>query len=206
MHVLVADGHDLVRETIAAFLLAEGMARVGTAATLAEVLDRLAAEPLDLVLIDDALPGMHGLEGLARAVAGARRAGVALVSGSTARDLALAAMDAGARGFVPKKMGARAMVAAVRLMGRGERFLPMGILTADGPQPSPAIGSALGSLTPREGEVLRGVCEGKSNKEIARDLSLQEVTVKVHVKTLSRKLGARNRTHAAMIARRVGFA
>jgi two-component system nitrate/nitrite response regulator NarL len=49
--------------------------------------------------------------------------------------------------------------------------------------------------------VLRGICDGKSNKEIARDCSLQEVTVKMHVKTLSRKLGARNRTHAAMIAR-----
>jgi DNA-binding NarL/FixJ family response regulator len=49
--------------------------------------------------------------------------------------------------------------------------------------------------------VLRGLCAGKSNKEIARDHDLQEVTVKLHVSTLSRKLGARNRTHAAMIAR-----
>ena len=52
-----------------------------------------------------------------------------------------------------------------------------------------------------EVDVLRGICEGKSNKEIARDHHLQEVTVKLHVKTLGRKLGARNRTHAAMIAR-----
>ncbi len=57
------------------------------------------------------------------------------------------------------------------------------------------------NLTRREIEVLRGICEGKSNKEIARDHDLQEVTVKLHVKTLSRKLGAKNRTHAAMIAR-----
>ena len=56
-------------------------------------------------------------------------------------------------------------------------------------------------LTPREMDVLRGICEGKANKEIARDLDVQEVTVKLHVKTLSRKLQARNRTHAAMIAR-----
>ena len=56
-------------------------------------------------------------------------------------------------------------------------------------------------LSPREQEVLRGICAGKSNKEIARDHALQEVTVKLHVKTMSRKLGARNRTHAAMIAR-----
>lgn len=53
--------------------------------------------------------------------------------------------------------------------------------------------------------MLRGICAGKSNKEIARDLALQEVTVKLHVKTLSRKLDARNRTHAAMIARSEGL-
>jgi DNA-binding NarL/FixJ family response regulator len=50
-------------------------------------------------------------------------------------------------------------------------------------------------------DVLRGICAGQSNKEIARVLDLQEVTVKLHVKTMSRKLGAKNRTHAAMLAR-----
>ena len=64
----------------------------------------------------------------------------------------------------------------------------------------------IGSLTRRELDVLRGICEAKANKEIARDLDLQEVTVKLHVKTLSRKLGARNRTHVAMIARDKGLA
>ena len=60
-------------------------------------------------------------------------------------------------------------------------------------------------LTPRELDVVRGLTEGKSNKEIARDFDIQEVTVKLHVKTLSRKLGARNRTHAAMLARDLGL-
>jgi DNA-binding NarL/FixJ family response regulator len=88
------------------------------------------------------------------------------------------------------------MVAAIRLMVGGETFLPFAALPPD-------IDSAEGSfgLTRRETEVLRGICGGKSNKEIARDHDLQEVTVKLHAKTLSRKLGAKNRTHAAMIAR-----
>ena len=59
----------------------------------------------------------------------------------------------------------------------------------------------VGNLTKRETEVLRALSEGKSNKEIARDLGLQEVTIKLHVKTLCRKLEAKNRTQAAMIAR-----
>ncbi|MCA3543812.1 MAG: response regulator transcription factor, partial [Rhodobacter sp.] len=60
-------------------------------------------------------------------------------------------------------------------------------------------------LTPRELDVLRRLCRGMANKEIARDLDLQEVTVKLHVKTLYRKINARNRTHAAMIAREAGL-
>ena len=201
MKILVADDHDLVRETIAAFLLAEGMSAVAMIATHAELCAALAAETFDLALVDQGLPGMNGLAGLAATVALAGATPIALMSGSTARELAEAAFEAGARGFVPKKMAARAMVAAVRLMARGERFAPMGLLTSD-----KAPGAPLALLTAREVTVLRGICEGKSNKEIARDLALQEVTVKLHVKTLSRKLGAKNRTHAAMIAKAGGMA
>ena len=68
------------------------------------------------------------------------------------------------------------------------------------PPPNPLAGK----LSARELEVLGGLVAGKSNKEIARDLELQEVTIKLHVKTLCRKLGARNRTHAAMIAKDAG--
>lgn len=82
----------------------------------------------------------------------------------------------------------------MRLTAAGEVFLPFGAMNAeleDGPF----------NLTRREAEVLRGICEGKSNKEIARDHDLQEVTVQLQVRTLSRKPDARNRTCAAMIAR-----
>jgi DNA-binding NarL/FixJ family response regulator len=199
--ILVADDHDLVRETIAAFLVAEGMSGVVTVATYAELTEALAAETFDLALVDQGLPGLNGMAGLAQAVAAAGATPLALMSPSTARDLAEAAFEAGARGFVPKKMAARAMVAAVRLMARGERFAPMGLLTSE-----MTPGAPLALLTAREVTVLRGICEGKSNKEIARDLSLQEVTVKLHVKTLTKKLAAKNRTHAAMIARAGGMA
>lgn len=201
MKILVADDHDLVRETIAAFLMAEGFGAVETAATLPEAIDRLEGEAHDLALLDLDMPTMKGFTGLARALAAGQGAHVALMSGSISRELAEAAMEAGAVGFVPKKLASRAMVAAVRLMARGENFVPVGLLRSD-----IAPGAPLAMLTRREVSVLRGVCEGKSNKEIARDLRLQEVTVKLHVMTLSRKLGARNRTHAAMIARNGGLA
>ena len=101
---------------------------------------------------------------------------------------------------MPKTIGVKAMVEAVQMMARGQTYAPMSDLEAQEP-----VTAALTELTRREREVLGGICAGKSNKEIARLLDLQEVTVKLHVKTLSRKLNARNRTHAAMIARDRGL-
>ncbi|HMO07524.1 MAG TPA: response regulator transcription factor [Paracoccaceae bacterium] len=199
MKILVADEQDLVRETVAAFLVAEGMQRVDTCATFAEVSEAMAAQ-WDIALIDAALPGLATLRALTGLAAAAPRTALVLLSASTSRDFAAAALAAGARGFLPKKMGARATVAALRRIGAGETVVPDQLLTDD-----PAPGAPAPLLTGRETTVLRGICEGKSNKEIARDLTLQEVTVKLHVKTLSRKLGARNRTHAAMIARNGGL-
>ena len=109
------------------------------------------------------------------------------------------ALKEGAAGFLPKTLAPVDMVAAVRDMLAGEVYLPLDFLTR------PNVMAREVSLTPRETDVLRGISDGKSNKEIARDLDIQEVTVKLHLKTLSRKLGARNRTHAAMLARDQGL-
>ncbi len=201
MRVLVADDHDLLRETVAAFLVAEGIEAEATVDHFAALQTALAEDSFDLVLVDEALPGMNGLAGFSALILAHAPRPLALMSASTSRVLAEAALAAGARGFVPKKMPARAMVAAVRLMAAGEKFAPMGLLQAESAPTSP-----LSALTAREVAVLRGICEGKSNKEIARDLDLQEVTVKLHAKTLCRKLVAKNRTHAAMIARSAGMA
>ena len=80
----------------------------------------------------------------------------------------------------------------------GETYAPFSFLNQE-------RGAAQTLLSARELEMVKGICEGKSNKEIARDLDLQEVTVKLHVKTMSRKLAAKNRTHAAMIAKEMGI-
>lgn len=175
---------------------AEGAMSVVSVADLAAVLDRLKNETFDIVLLDFQMPGMNGLEGLELALRLSPETPIAVISGTTRRDLAEEVMARGGAGFVPKTIGVMAMIAAVQLMANGGKFAPMSML--DDP---PEAESALDELTRREMDVLRGICEGKSNKEIARDLDVQEVTIKLHVKTLSRKLGAKNRTHAAMIAR-----
>ncbi len=193
--ILVADDHDLVRETLAAYLEAEGVAEVRLASDVAEALDLIGQDgPFDLALVDYNMPGMEGLAGLGRIMAANAGHPVALISGAISVELAEQALEAGAAGFVPKTLGSKALVAAVRCMVGGEIFAPLSLIPrGQTPEEAP--------LSPRELEVLRGICAGQSNKEIARVLDLQEVTVKLHVKTMSRKLGARNRTHAAMIAR-----
>ncbi|MBV7394171.1 response regulator [Mameliella sediminis] len=199
MRILVADDHDLVRDTIAAYLDGSDVEEVRTVATLQDAVTMARSSgSFDLVLLDYNMPGMNGLEGLERMRAANEGRPVAILSGSATRDVATAALKAGAQGFIPKTLSARSLLTAARFMAAGEIYTPIEFMKSD---------SAEGQspLTRREQEVLGGICEGKSNKEIARDLDLQEVTVKLHVKTLSRKLEARNRTHAAMIGRDRGL-
>ena len=198
--ILLADDHDLVRETLAVYLRREGGFEVdvagGFAAALAAV--RRGGDH-DLVLLDFRMPGMEALAGLAKMQAAAR-CPVAILSGTAPPEMARRALRAGAAGFLPKTLDPRALIAAVQQILGGEVYTPYDFLNSD-------TGSEADvSLTARERDVLTGVSDGKSNKEIARDLSIQEVTVKLHLKTLSRKLGARNRTHAAMLGRDMGLA
>jgi DNA-binding NarL/FixJ family response regulator len=194
MRILLADDHDLVRDTISLFLKSEGVDEVATAENLDDALAAARNGEFDLALLDYKMPGMNGLEGVAQMKAAMNGGPVAVLSGMATPAIAQSAIEAGAIGFVPKTMSAKAMIGAIRLMVLGEVFMPVSFQQQ-------ASNTNEANLTTRETEVLRALCDAKSNKEIARELNLQEVTIKLHVKTLCRKLDARNRTQAAMIAR-----
>jgi len=203
MKILLADDQELVRDTIAAFLRLEPGMEVDVAADFAAALALVQqGGPCDLILLDYMMPGMNGLAGLAAMRAAMPGVPVAILSGTAPRAVAEQALAEGAAGFLPKTMSTKTLIAAIRFMAAGEVYAPMAMMTE---REAPSATLAGAQLTTRETEVLRLLCQGMANKEIARELDLQEVTVKLHVKTLYRKIDARNRTHAAMIAKEAGL-
>jgi DNA-binding NarL/FixJ family response regulator len=103
----------------------------------------------------------------------------------------------GAAGFVPKTISGDALIQAIRLMMSGEVYVPYALMTRT--PAAPAESDADEALSARETQVLDGLWRGLSNKEIARELNLQEVTVKLHLRRLYRKFECRNRTEALRI-------
>ncbi len=203
MKILIADDHELVRDTLAAFLEKEDDIEVTSVEDLDSAIGAIKGGiRFDLVLLDYSMPGMNGLAGLDQAIEESIGRPVAVMSGTAPKAIAQEALDRGAIGFLPKTMGAKSLVNAVRFMVAGETFVPVKFMTEEVVEDINPLAKGLSS---RELDVLNGLCRGLANKEIARELDLQEVTIKLHVKTLSRKLEAKNRTHAAMIAKEAGL-
>jgi two-component system, NarL family, nitrate/nitrite response regulator NarL len=205
MRVLIADDHDLLRDTLVLYLSAQTELLVEGVGSYPQVVARTDADgPVDLLILDLRMPGMDGLWGLHDALRNRRARQVALMSGDAPRAIVDEALAAGAAGFLPKSMSARSLRNAVAFMLMGETFLPVELFR---PPDSPQMtGDArLEGLSKRERDVLRQLGEGRSNKAIARDLDLTEAAVKLHVRTVFRHLGVANRTQAAMLARDKGL-
>ena len=210
MRLLIADDHELLRDTLRSFLQQQDGVEICTVADLDGAIQQLDADDrYDLILLDYTMPGVNGLDGLGVLLDRPQTPPVALISGNAEADVALQAMQMGAQGFLQKTMPAQSLLNAIRFMVMGERFLPVDMIAGQLSHPAPDGSSGSDrhdtTLTPRETEVLAALSRGQTNKEIARALNLSEPTIKLHVKTLYRRLGATNRTQAAMIARDMGL-
>jgi two-component system nitrate/nitrite response regulator NarL len=206
MRVLVADDHDLVRDMVVMFLSSQNDLEVTGVSNYQQVVNKIDSEgPIDLLLLDYRMPGMDGLRGLHDALKHKRAGRVALMSGDASRSVVDEAIAAGAAGFLPKTISPKSLRNAVAFMLMGETYLPAEMFRPE-PEETGPRGSGLDSLGKRERTVLRMLCAGASNKEIARDLGLTEAAVKLHLKTVYRHLGVSNRTQAALRARDEGLA
>lgn len=202
--ILVADDHDLIREGLRNYLAVLNpppfVEEAGSLASALNVLSGLAREP-DLVLLDLKLPDTSGLDGAVRIHTAAPKARLAIISAYFDPDIVSRAFEVGAAGFLPKSLNREAFLSAVRLILAGEIYVPSELLfsAADPAASRPHLGvNGAACLTASESQILTLVARGFTNKEIARDLGLEEGSIKVYLSRVFKKIGVRNRTEAAL--------
>jgi DNA-binding NarL/FixJ family response regulator len=203
--VLVADDHPVVRQGLAVFLeVQDDIELVGEASDGPGAVRLTMEYAPDVLLLDLKLPGLDGIGVLSELRArGSRTRVLVLTSGAAPTSPALA-LQAGAAGFLYKDVDPDALVRAIRSVHDGNTVLASDAAGLVAARPG-ADSRGIRSLTSREREVLALLADGRSNREIARMLSLSEKTVKAHVSAILAKLGVADRTQAALLAvRHVG--
>jgi DNA-binding NarL/FixJ family response regulator len=199
IRVLIADDHQVVRRGLRTFLEVQGdLEVVAEAADGAECVELAQAVHPDVILLDLKMPGTDGVAALRALREAGNPARVLVVTSFTDQDLVVPAVRAGASGYVSKDVAPAALAAAIRSVHAGHVLLQPEVAAA-------LLDAPLGDeravrLTERERAVLAEIARGRSNREIARALTLSEKTVKTHVSSILTKLGVQDRTQAALYA------
>lgn len=202
IRIAIVDDHPLFREGVARSLgEIGGFELVGEGASAEDAERLVRASTPDVLLLDISMPGggLNALGGILSAVPDQKI--VMLTVSETNADVAQA-LKAGARGYVLKGVGSKALAEILRDVANGQSYVSPSLsarLLSDLLQPTGSKPDPLAQLTGREAEILKLVGEGLSNKEVAARLSLQEKTVKHHMTRVLAKLNVRNRTEAALL-------
>ena len=205
IRVGVADDHPMFRAGVVLSLREEAdIIVVGEAEDAAGALRLVRDEAVDVMLLDINMPG--GGLGAAREMAAlAPATRIVMLTVSEDEDDLLAAMKAGASGYVLKGAGARELAEVIRTVERGEVYVAPALAWSMLQEFATPKSSPYDALTDREREVLELVAEGLSNQEVAERLGLAEKTIKHHMTNILQKLRVRNRVEAAIIAERARF-
>jgi len=226
IRILVVDDHTLFRRGLTALLARDpGLSVIADAADAGQALRKAQELQPDLILLDNHLPGVNGVDALPALLEAAPGACVLMLTVSEDENDLGAALRAGAAGYLLKTIEGDALTAAIRRAMQGDSVVAPEMMSklvaayrgatkvTPGTGPTPAqpdrLGSdaesAMASLSPRERDILRGIARGASNKEIGRELGIAETTVKIHVQHVLRKLDVSSRVHAAVIATEHGL-
>lgn len=198
MHVLLIDDHALFRAGMSMlFQRMDPNVEIVEADSLEVALAQPVSDskPFDLILLDLALQGMNGLDGLRPLQRKFVNVPVVMVTGSAEHDAMSEARAKGAKGYLVKTTAADIMMQALQKVLRGESHFADDLPCA----PNPA------HMTPRQREVLDLLCQGKVNKEIASLLGMSDHTVRTHLKIVFRTLDVHTRTEAVLTARKLGM-
>lgn len=219
MKIVLADDHALFRDALTQYIeRSDATAKVFHAKDFHEAVNLMSAEgDIDFVLLDLKMPGMNGSQGLKKMKELYPAIPVAILSGLAEKADIEEALANGAAGYFPKTLPGKIMLQGIYKILQGEVFTPLDHNTNqmlpsyhadhdDGEDAKRSLNAQKIALTPREKEVLNYLLKGASNKEIANVMDLQVVTVKLHVRGICRKLGAKNRTQAALLAQQMDLA
>ena len=210
--ILIVDDQRLMREGLRTLLeLEPDFAVTGEAGDGAAALEAYEASTPDIVLMDIRMPGMDGVEATRRLRAGHPGARVIILTTFDDEAYVFEGLRAGAQGYLLKDLSGDELATAIRTVMAGGALIEPSVarkvfaeFARLAPAARPLDAGLAEPLTEREREVLRGVAEGLSNREIGQKLFLTEGTVKNYVTSVLQKIGARDRTQAALRAREMG--
>ncbi|MFE7132477.1 response regulator [Streptomyces sp. NPDC057638] len=212
---MIADDQTLIRTGFSLILTSRGIDVVGAAADGAQAVELARRLTPDVVLMDIRMPVMDGLEATRRILREAPECRVLMLTTFDLDRYVYQALSIGASGFLVKDVTPEHLAAAVRLVTTGDALLAPSITRRlverfasrdDGREAAtPAAHTALAPLTPREREVLTLLGRGRSNAELAAELTLSEATVKSHVARIFAKLTLRDRAQAVVLAYETGL-
>ena len=202
IRVALADDQDLVRDALRALLERLDLEVVLSAADGAELLERIGATSADVIVSDIRMPGLDGISVVRELRGRGNRTPVVMLTTFEDSNLLLAAVEAGAQGFLLKGASSEDLITAIERAQRGEQWMSPVATQPIQARLAAVVQSEFAQidLGARELEILRLLAGGYSNKEIARSLNLVEGTVKNYVSGILAKLGTRDRTRAVLRA------
>ena len=209
LKLLVVDDQAAIREALATMLdMTAGLTVVGTASDGEQAVAAVREKRPDVVLMDLRMPKMDGIAATGAILREFPETAVVVLTTFDDDSSIVAALGAGARGYLTKQAGRADIARAVRAAAAGQAILDPAVqarlvsaaMSSPAPTAVPSSGELPEGLSPREAEVLKLIAAGKSNREIAGELFVSEATVKTHINNLFAKAGLRDRAQAVHYA------